>query len=140
MPEHIIYSGHFVDKPEELTAKVGGKLTGEEVTTHAHHVTHAFRPEGLGDIKPGTKRTLHITGEVITDRVHAVTVESPDGSAISTKEHPHITIATAKGAKPVESDAAIAQAKQNGTIIPIHPPIPVETTEGYFDGKAVRLK
>ena len=140
MPEHIVYSGHFVDEPDELATKVGGKLTGDDAITHAHHVTHTYKPEGLDGIKLGTKRTLHITGEVVTDRVHAVTVESPDGSVISTKEHPHITIATANGAKPVESDAAIAQAMQDKTIIPIHPPIPVETTDGYFDGKVVRLE
>ena len=140
MPERIVYTGHFVDKPDELADKVGGKLTGDDVTMHAHHVTHTYKPEGLGDIKPGTKRNLHITGEVVTDRVHAVTVESLDGAQISTKDHPHITIATAKGAKPVESDAAIAEARANGTLKPIHPPIPVETTGGYFDGKEVRLK
>ncbi len=141
MPEKVIYTGHMVQNQEELLSQLPPAISGEGSKVHAHHVTKGFRPaDGKEGIEPGRERTLHITGHVVAEGVHAAVVESPDGDEITSNEHPHITIATAEGVSPVKSNEVIARAKQEGTITTIEPPIELKTVEGYFDGKQVHTQ
>jgi len=141
MSEKVVYTGHFVQDPAGLLEKLPPAINDEGSTVHAHHVTQDFEPaDGVSGIVLGRERTLHITGQVVADGVHAAIVESPDGEQISSNEHPHITIATAKGVPAVKSNEVIARAVQEGTTLPINPPIQVKTTEGFFDGKQVHTQ
>jgi hypothetical protein len=136
--KHVLYTGHFVDDQQALLQAIPVRLAGEGVTVYAHHVTDAFRPEyGAAHVDFGRRRTLLAIGQVVTERVHAVLVTSPDEETISTFPHPHITMATAEGVHPKESNEALAAAASDGTIEPIEPPVPVAVTEGYCDGTSV---
>ncbi|HVQ44256.1 MAG TPA: hypothetical protein VMT30_04805 [Candidatus Saccharimonadia bacterium] len=136
--EKVVYTGHFLLDPQELLSQLPPQISGEGTTTYAHHVTKEFEPaDGKEGVTPGRERTLHVTGHVVADGVHAAIVESPDGDAISTKKHPHITIATIQGIPPVRSNDVIARASETGTIMPVEPPIEIKTVEGYFDGETV---
>lgn len=132
----VIYSGHFVKDQEQLLTDVPPRIDEEGFTIHAHHITKEFRPEsGLNDIELGKRRTVYAVGQVAVEGVHVVVVSSPDDEKLSSNEHPHITIATAKGVRPTESNRVLKEAFESGTVEPIEPPLPIHVQEGYFDGK-----
>jgi len=134
----VIYTGHFVEDQDKLLNDIPPLIADEGAKVHAHHVTKEFRPKnGIESIEPGKRRTLMAIGYVAAEGVHAVLVMSPDGEQLTGNEFAHITIATAEGVAPVASNDVIAAATENGTIMPIEPPIPINVIEGYFDGKGV---
>jgi len=134
----VIYTGYFVNNPDELIKHVPVRLRGADVKLFAHHVTKSFRPpEGLSGTIIGRKYTLRVYAEVITDRVHVMLVESTGEALVTVKKYPHITIATAQGAAPTESDQAIDAAIMNNTVKLLEQPFTIEVTEGYFDGDRI---
>ncbi len=132
MSEKVIYTGHFLTNPEELLVKLPPQITGDGSTIYAHHVTKEFGPaDGKDGVTPGRERIMRIIGHVVADGVHAALVEAPDDGSITKNRHAHITIATAAGVPAVRSNDVLAAAIEAGTVIPINPPIEVQTVEGY---------
>lgn len=64
-----------------------------------HHSTNKFGRQQF-DSREGTKERLHIVGRLITDKVDVLVVENPN----SDNKISHITLATATGIKPFESN------------------------------------
>lgn len=138
MSERVVYTGHFLMDSEELLTRLPSRLNGENTKIYAHHVTKEFRPQnGIQGIEPGRKRTLLLTGYVVAEGIHAAIVESLDDAVLTVYDHPHLTIATAEGIAPINSGEVVGRAKQLGTVIPIEPPIEVQTVEGYYDGRRI---
>ncbi len=96
----VIYVGVFLDnvQRERLLAAVPAK----HGTVHADHVTLVFRPspQEVGRYLLGSTVELEIVGEVFDEKGQAAIVSG----AVSCNKHPHITIATAPGTKPVYSN------------------------------------
>ena len=69
-----------------------------------HHSTNKYGKQTF-DPREGKKERLHIIGRLTTEKVDCLLVENPN----SNNKYPHITLATAKGIKPFESNAEIAK-------------------------------
>lgn len=66
-----------------------------------HHSTNEFNPKGVPEL--GKETSLKITGRLTTDKVDVLLVENPG----SKNKYPHITLSTAEGVKPFESNKEI---------------------------------
>ena len=98
-----IFTANNVDDIEELKRKYPSTLPNK----FYHHSTNKFGRQPF-DSKEGTKERLHIVGRLITDKVDALVVENPN----SDNKISHITLATATGVKPFESNKEL-QLHQN---------------------------
>ena len=96
-----------------------------------HHSTIEFAPKDATNIELGRKVSLKIIGRITTDRVDALLVDN----AKSKNKYPHITLSTAEGVKPFESNTAFEKYPQMITYF--DSPQSIETTEGYYDGRDV---
>lgn len=90
-----IFTANNVDDIEELKRKYPSTLPNK----FYHHSTNKFGRQPF-DSREGTKERLHIVGRLITDKVDALVVENPN----SDNKISHITLATATGIKPFESN------------------------------------
>lgn len=118
----IIYSALFVDDQKKL-------MTYFPVThpnIFYHHSTIEFAPQDVSNIEVGKKVKLKVVGRIITDKVDALLVDNPK----SKNQYPHITLSTAAGIKPVESNKAFVEHPQ--LIQMFDHPIHIDTTEGYY--------
>lgn len=96
-----------------------------------HHSTIEFAPKDASNIEVGKKIKLEIIGRITTDKVDALLVVNPK----SKNKYPHITLSTAEGVKPFESNAAFEKYPQ--LIKRFDTPVYINATEGYFNGKDV---
>lgn len=93
--EGTIFTANNVDNVEELKQKYPSTLPNK----FYHHSTNKFGRQQF-DSREGTKERLHIVGRLITDKVDVLVVENPN----SDNKISHITLATATGIKPFESN------------------------------------
>lgn len=124
--EKIIYEAYFVDNISALKQE----FPPVHPNTFYHHMTIEFAPKGLkmpNDV--GSKVKLKIIGRLTTDRVDALLVDS----SIASNKHPHITLSTAEGVKPFESNKAFEDHADQ--IKYFDSPVYIDTTYGYFNGK-----
>lgn len=103
-----IFTANNVDDIEALMKKYPSTLPNK----FYHHSTNKFGKQGF-DGREGTKEKLHIIGRLITDKVDVLVVENPNSS----NPIAHITLATAKGVKPVESNSELQ--KNQDKIVPL---------------------
>ena len=68
-----------------------------------HHSTIEFKPKDLSNIEFGVKKEMKIIGRLTNDKVDVIVVESPK----SKNKYPHITLSTAEGIKPFESNTEL---------------------------------
>lgn len=97
--DNIIYHALFVkdiQKLKELFPPV-------HPNTFYHHSTIQFKPKSLEGLNIGEKSKLKIWGRLTTDKVDVLIVDNKK----STNEYPHITLSTAEGIKPFESNSEI---------------------------------
>lgn len=97
-----IFTANNVDDVEALKAKYPSELPNK----FYHHSTNKFGKQTF-DSREGTKERLHIIGRLTTDKVDVLIVENPNSS----NEVAHITLATAEGVRPVESNTEIQNNK-----------------------------
>lgn len=96
-----IYTGLFVQDKPSLVDKYNPSLP----VAYATHITQAYRPGEIDSSSLGLTRNVLITGRLITDKVDALLVDISD----TNNKHPHITLATADGVAPKESNSEIAR-------------------------------
>lgn len=123
----ILYHGLFVNKVDKLK----GMFPPVHPNLFYHHSTIEFGPKDASNIEMGREVNLPIIGRITTDRVDALLVDNPK----SKNKFPHITLSTANGVKPVESNNAFEDHPDK--IEMFTTPQYIETTEGYFDNKTV---
>lgn len=122
-PRKPLYSANMVDDPEKLKEK----FPPVHPNSFYHHSTNEFKPDSLEGLPVGEKQQLKITGRLTTDKVDVLLVDNPNSS----NPNPHITLSTADGVKPFESNAEIEANLDK--IQPLDDTI--DTTVGYNDGK-----
>lgn len=98
----VIYTSYNVDDVDALKEKYPSGLSDK----YYHHSTVKYGYQPL-DTREGKKERLHIIGRLTTDKVDVLVVENPE----SDNRTPHITLATAKGIKPVASNFELEKYK-----------------------------
>lgn len=120
--DKIVYDAFFVDDINALMERFP-KIYDK---TYYHHMTVAFMPKELTYPQMlGKKENLKIIGRITTDKVDALLVESQ----YSKNKYPHITLSTAPGIKPVESNNAFQNHPDQ--IEYFNEPIYIKTTYGF---------
>ena len=89
------------------------KYPSELPNKYYDHSTNKYEPGQPFDEREGTREPLKITGRLTTDKVDVLVVDNPNSS----NEIPHITLATAEGVKPFESNAELQ--KHRDEIVPL---------------------
>ena len=120
--QNPIYSAIFFDKEEVLK-----KYKPVHPNVYSHHSTIEFRPQDISDLPIGKKMDVKVVGRITTDKVDTLIVSNP----LSKNKYPHITLSTADGVKPFESNSEIENNKKkvkrvNDTL---------QGVVGVFDGK-----
>jgi hypothetical protein len=85
------------------TANLEAKYKPVHPNQYAHHSTIEFKPADITGLPIGEERTIKIIGRLTTDKVDVLIVENP----LSKNKFPHITLSTAEGVKPAESNSEI---------------------------------
>lgn len=124
-----VYSAVFISNEEELKRK----YKPVHPNIFYHHSTIEFKPESVEGLPIGLKIKMAITGRLTTDKVDVLLVDNK----LSAKKNPHITLSTAEGIKPYESDSEIAKyydkvEKLNDTVLGYYG---VFTNHGIIDYK-----
>ena len=123
--ERVVYTALFVDDVAALKAAFPPVHPNEQY----HHSTIQYKPnDGINGISVGAKHSIRVKGRVTTDAIDALLVEND----ASENAYPHITLSTAEGVRPVQSNEEIETAAKRGEIVPLDATIQV--TEGYYDG------
>lgn len=94
----VIYIAYFVDT-NSLVSEYGQIHTN----LFAHHSTIEFMPKNVEGLDLGSTAALKITGRLTTDKVDVLLVDNP----LSKNAYPHITLSTAEGVKPFDSNREI---------------------------------
>lgn len=116
-----VYSAIFVD-----TDSVVASYGQTHPNLYSHHSTIEFKPETVTSLPIGLPTTLKIIGRLTTDKVDVLLVDNP----LSKNKYPHITLSTAEGVKPFESNKAIEENLDK--IVPLNQTI--GGVIGYHDG------
>jgi len=130
--EKIIYTGFFVNQKEVLEQFPVD--TEKYPNVFAHHCTHIFKPTDK-EVKEFTDKGIHgwklqIIKRVKTDKVDVLILKY---NFYSDNKYPHITLATAKGVKPFESNAEILKLeKENELFIEFKDGILKSTSDGIL--------
>lgn len=94
-----LYSAVFINT-ENLTSK----YPQVHQNLYSHHSTIEFKPKDISNLEIGKQTALKITGRLTTDNLDVLIVDNP----LSKNQYPHITLSTAKGIAPVQSNSEIA--------------------------------
>jgi len=120
--KNVVYSAIFFNT-NELT----NKYNQVHPNLYSHHSTIEFKPQTIENLPVGENRNIRIIGRLTTDKVDVLIVDNP----LSKNKFPHITLSTAEGVKPFESNSEIE--KNQNKIKPLNDIIVGKV--GYFDGK-----
>lgn len=100
--ETIVYSAVFFDK-KLLIRKYGSVYPN----VYAGHSTIQFKPKDISNLPIGKKLNIKVLGRLTTSKVDVLIVENK----LSTRKFPHITLSTANGVTPSESNDEIEKNK-----------------------------
>jgi hypothetical protein len=118
---NVVYSAVFFD-----TNDVVSKYKQVHPNLYSHHSTIEFKPSDLTGLPIGQNKEIKIVGRLTTDKIDVLLVDNP----LSKNRFPHITLSTAKGVKPFESNEEIQ--KNLDKVQPLTDTI--QGTVGVFDG------
>ena len=122
-----VYSAKFLANDEE--ERLRKLFPAVFPNTYYHHSTIEFKPKDISNLEFGSYTPTKIIGRITTDKVDALLIENPK----SKNKYPHITLSTAEGVKPFESNAAFEN--NSDKIEYFDKPITVYTVEGIFNGQ-----
>jgi len=112
-----IYTAIFINKDELIK-----KYKPVHKNIFYHHSTIEFKPQDVTDFPKGQETKVDITGRLTTDKVDVLLVNNQ----LSKKKNPHITLSTAEGVSPMQSDIEIEE--NLGNIIPLN-----DSINGIYD-------
>lgn len=121
---NVIYTAIFFNT-EEIVNKFGQV----HENLFSHHSTIEFKPVSIDGLPIGETMNVKIVGRLTTKRLDVLLVENK----LSTKKNPHITLSTAEGVKPFESNFEIEAHYDE--IKPLNDSI--VGVVGYFNGKDI---
>jgi hypothetical protein len=101
MKKEVIYTSIVLT--EESKNFVLRKFKPVHKDIHCHHSTIEFRPKCVKDLNEGIEVSMKVTGILRTKNLDVLLVDNK----LSKNKHPHITLSTAEGIKPFQSNAEI---------------------------------
>jgi len=119
---NIIYTAVFFD-----TNEIVSKYPQVHPNLYSHHSTIQFKPTDISNLPIGEEINIKVIGRLTNDKVDALIVSNP----LSKNKFPHITLSTAEGIKPFQSNVEIENNQDK--IKPINDNL--IGAVGYFDGK-----
>jgi len=122
-PTNVIYSAIFFD-----TNEVTSKYEQVYPNLFSHHSTIEFKPSDITNLPIGKEIKVRIKGKLTTDKVDVLIVDNP----LSKNKYPHITLSTAEGIKPFESNSEIEKNQDKIEQVNDY----LEGVIGIFDGKS----
>lgn len=124
---YIRYTGYFIDDVERLRERFPHRLKDESVTLLGKHVTIEFEPDGIDNIKIGSKHILKVTSRATDFEAGVdVLILDPDSVDMDNKI-PHITLAVREGVAPVAARSVL----NAGEFEQLPEPFEVPATQGY---------
>jgi hypothetical protein len=120
-PENVVYTAIFFN-----TDQVVDTFGQVHPNLYSHHSTIAFKPESIEGLPVGEDRSITVVGRLTNDKVDALVVENP----LSKNKIPHITLSTADGVRPFESNTELENNQDK--IEPLN--IVLTGVVGYFNG------
>ena len=121
---NIVYTALFVNDINKLKEQ----FKPVHPNLYYHHSTNEFKPKDTYNLEIGKIYSMKVLGRLTTDNVDALIVDNPK----SKNKYPHITLSTAVGIKPFQSNDEILN---NLHKIEKIDDVYIDVTEGYFDGK-----
>lgn len=118
----VQYSAFFIDEPGTLKSMFPPIYPN----LYYHHLTIEFAPQSTANLEVGRKVNLKIIGRITTNKVDALLVDNSK----SRNKYPHITLSTAQGVKPVESNNAFENHPE--LIVRFNQPQYIAATEGFY--------
>ena len=103
-----IYRAYMVDDVAGLKDRYPSELPNK----FYDHSTVTYGLQAMDD-REGQQKRMHIIGRLTTDKVDVLVVDNPE----SYNQYAHITLATAAGVKPIESNAELE--KHAADIVPL---------------------
>lgn len=121
---NVIYTAIFFNTEDVVT-----KFGQVHENLFSHHSTIEFKPKSIEDLPIGETMNIKVIGRLTNKRLDVILVENP----LSKNKHPHITLSTAEGVKPFESNFEIDShfddiKPLNETLVGVC---------GYFNGKDI---
>lgn len=104
----VIYTAVFVNENELMS-----KYEPYHENIYYHHSTIEFKPVDISNLPIGEVIPLKIVGRLTNNYVDVIIVENP----LSKNKHPHITLSTAPGVSPSQSNVEIE--KNLDRIVPL---------------------
>lgn len=98
--QRVLYTAQVIDNPQELMSKYPSNLPNK----FYHHSTNRFGKQPFDD-REGEPMVLKIKGRLTNEYVDALVVDNPN----SVNDIPHITLATADGIKPFQSNVELSK-------------------------------
>lgn len=117
------YSAVFFDVQDIIS-----KYKQVHPNLYSHHSTIEFKPSDISNLPIGESKKIKILGRLTTDKVDVLIVEN----TLSKNKFPHITLSTAEGVKPFESNAEIEKNQDKIKLINDA----IEGVVGVFDGES----
>lgn len=122
-----VYSALFLAQDE--VERLKKKFPPTHPNEFYHHSTIEFRPDDISNIEFGIYKPIKILGRLVNENVDVLVVDNPK----SKNKYPHITLSTAEGIKPFQSNRELITNENQ--IEWFDKPINVYASEGIFDGK-----
>jgi hypothetical protein len=94
----VLYTAVVID-----TKQVIDRFGQQHENLYSHHSTIEFKPSSIEGLEIGKVVNMPILGRLTTDKVDVLWVDNP----YSKNEYPHITLSTAEGVKPFESNSEL---------------------------------
>lgn len=121
---NILYHALFVVDVNKLKEMFPPK----HINLFYHHTTIEFKPSNYENFDLGNKSKLKIIGRLTTDIVDVLLVDNPK----SKNNIPHITLSTAEGIKPFQSNSELEKNKHK---INYFDNIYIDVIEGLFNNE-----
>ena len=119
---NVIYTAVFFN-----TNEVVSKYKQVHPNLYSHHSTIEFKPTDISNLPIGEEINIKVIGRLTNDKVDVLVVRNP----LSKNKFPHITLSTAEGIKPFQSNVEIENNQDK--IKPINDNL--IGIVGYFDGR-----
>jgi hypothetical protein len=121
-PKDVVYTAVFFD-----TQDIVNQFPQVHPNLYSHHSTNEFKPQDTSNLNVGETRSVNVIGRLTNDKVDVLLVDNP----LSKNKFPHITLSTADGVKPFESNSEL---ENNINDLELIEGVTLTGVVGYFNG------
>jgi hypothetical protein len=126
----VIYSAVFIDNPDTLLKWWRSYIGPLHDDIKAHHMTLAFRPKSVENLKLGDSCMLRVVGYAQDENCQVVLVRS--NGPQSTNTYAHVTVSLGNGTKAKYSNSLLSEGYNRVRGPLLKGTVGVFTTKGIF--------